>query len=192
MTELTTQPPEEQPRGGLDIPSIFLLLAVTAFVGVIGVQLARQNSPLVGQGDRAPDFTVTTFDEEEIALSEMRGQIVIVNFWASWCGPCIDEAPMLESVWQTYRDQDVLMLGITHADVSRDSLEFIERYGITYPNAPDPGARIYDTYNAQGVPETFIVGPDGRVAWALYGPLSESTMPEFERTIESLLAEVGA
>lgn len=190
MTDTSQNPTAEthEPKaGGLSLSSIVLLIGVTAFVAVIGVQLARRNTPFLEAGQGAPNFTVTSFDGETYTLNELRGKVVVVNFWASWCGPCEDEAPMLEALWQEYKDKDFLLLGITHSDVERDSLRFIADYQITYPNAPDPGGRIYDLYNLTGVPESFVIAPDGSLAYVLHGPISPTTTPQFFETIAQLM-----
>ncbi len=187
MTE--TSPPQAatKPSPGLDLPSIALIAAVVIFVGVIGWQFARQNAAPPSSGNNAPNFAVTTFDGEEISLDDLAGNVVVVNFWASWCVPCEDEAPILQETWEEYQDENFVLLGITHADIRRDSLEFVDEYGLTYPNAPDPASRIYDEYGLTGVPETFIIAPDGTLAYTLRGPLSDTTTPEFFSTLDELV-----
>jgi len=151
------------PRRGLSLGSIVLLAGILMVVIVVGVALlrAKQGQPTSGQ---APDFTVTTFDGETIRLSELRGRPVVVNFWASWCGPCRDEAPRFQSIWERYRDQGVMILGITYVDDENDSRAFMAEYGVTYPNAPDVGTVISEElYFIQGVPETFVIDQAGNV-----------------------------
>jgi cytochrome c biogenesis protein CcmG/thiol:disulfide interchange protein DsbE len=151
------------PRRRLSLGAIVLLAGVLTVVIVIGIALIRQQQGQPTSG-AAPDFTVTTFDGETIRLSDLRGQPVVVNFWASWCGPCHDEAALYQSLWERYRDQGVVFLGIAYADDESDSREFIEQYGITYPNAPDIGTVISkELYSIRGVPETFVIDQDGNV-----------------------------
>ncbi|HIP71854.1 MAG TPA: TlpA family protein disulfide reductase, partial [Anaerolineae bacterium] len=93
----------------------------------------------------APDFTLTSFDGETITLSELRGQVVIINFWASWCPPCREEAPYLEATWRKYKDQGVVFIGVDYVDTETAALAYIEEFDITYFNGPDVGTRIsYD------------------------------------------------
>ncbi|MFZ4814472.1 MAG: TlpA family protein disulfide reductase [Phototrophicaceae bacterium] len=185
MTEITAN--AEAPRVGLNAASLFFIFALTVFVAVIGWQFARRNEAVLNTGNDAPRFSVISFDGETFDLAELNGQPVFVNFWASWCAPCRDEAPILERLWQQYRDEGLLVLGITHSDIDRDSLAFINEFAISYPNAPDPAARIYDSYGLTGVPESFLIAPDGSLAYVLRGPLSESTLGGLTAAIEASL-----
>jgi cytochrome c biogenesis protein CcmG/thiol:disulfide interchange protein DsbE len=164
LSELEPQPAEPAARRrGLSLGSIVLLLGVLMVVIVVGIALlrAKQGQPTSGL---APDFTVTTFDGETIRLSDLRGRPVVINFWASWCGPCRDEAPRFQSVWERYRDQGVMILGITYVDDENESRAFMAEYGVTYPNAPDVGTVISEElYFIQGVPETFVIDQQGNV-----------------------------
>jgi len=173
-------------RGGLDLGSIVLIAGILAVIGVIGLQLAQRNETQPTSG-KAPDFTVTTFDGDEFTLSEQTGNIVIVNFWGSWCAPCRDEAPDLQAIHETYAEAGVIMFGITHIDEEDASLAFMEEFGITYPNAPDSRSEISDRYNIQGVPETFVIGADGEIVegGAFLMPVSEE---ELTTVIERELA----
>jgi len=184
---------EDQPvrKGGLDLGSIVLLIGILAVIGVMGLQLIRQNESQPLAGSNAPNFTVTTFAGEEFTLSEQEGNIVIVNFWGSWCAPCRDEAPHLQAIHERYQDLGIIMFGVTHIDEEAASLAFMEEFGITYPNAPDPRSEISDRYNIKGVPETFVVGRDGEIVdgGAFLMPVSEAQLIE---VIERELAAEGS
>jgi cytochrome c biogenesis protein CcmG/thiol:disulfide interchange protein DsbE len=138
---------------------------------VMGIGLVRS---FVAQPDTgaAPDFTITTFDGDSITLSAQRGKVVVINFWASWCVPCEQEAPDLEKTWEKYRDQGVLFIGVDYVDSEEKARAFIARYGITYPNGPDLRTEISDLYHIRGVPETFIVDRDGQIVFFAQEPLT--------------------
>ena len=110
--------------------------------------------------------------------------MVIVNFWASWCGPCRVEAPDLEKVSQKYSDRNVLMIGIAYTDTDTNARAFMDEYGMTYPNGPDLGTRISDRYNIQGVPETFVIDQEGNIVKFIMQPTSEH---ELSAIIDNLL-----
>src|SRR5690349_19378182 len=80
----------------------------------------------------APDFTLVSFDGQEIQLSDLRGKVVIINFWASWSGPCRIEAPIMQNIWQSYRDRDVIVIGVNSLDLDANALEFINEFSLTY------------------------------------------------------------
>lgn len=182
--DLLDEPQPQHRRRGISLGTILLLGAIVIAAGIVGLALARQRMTQPTAGP-APDFTVTTFDGEEITLADLRGQVVVVNFWASWCIPCKDEAPVLQAAWERYRDQGVVILGVAYVDTPSASLEFIDEFGITYPNAPDAGTRVSEAYHITGVPETFIIDRDGQIAEFVYAQVTESGLT---RTLDRLLA----
>jgi cytochrome c biogenesis protein CcmG/thiol:disulfide interchange protein DsbE len=96
-------------------------------------------------------------------LTDLRGQVVVINFWASWCLECRVEAAALERTWRDYRARGVTFVGIDWLDTEKEALEYIRRYGVTYPNGPDLRGRIGRTYYLTGVPETIIIDRQGRI-----------------------------
>lgn len=132
-------------------------------------------SPLVGRPAAA--FTLTAFDGTPLALDPLRGKVVVVNFWASWCNPaCYDEAPVLERAWRTYRDRGVVVVGIDMQDTAEAAREFIRRFELTFPNAPDPGGKVAVEYGVYGVPETFFVDRAGTIRAKHVGAVTDEVI----------------
>ena len=183
---LFEEPASQPARKGFSTGSIVLLVGIVVAAAVILLALVRQKQVQPESG-AAPDFTVKTYEGQQIALADLRGKVVVVNFWASWCVPCKVEAPFLQSVWERYRDQDVVILGIAYADLDADSLAFIEEFGITYPNAPDTGTRISDAYHITGVPETFVVDREGNISEFFFAQVNENNLiPVLDRLVGSV------
>jgi cytochrome c biogenesis protein CcmG/thiol:disulfide interchange protein DsbE len=134
-------------------------------------------SPLVGRS--APDFSLQTLNGTgAVQLSRFSGQVVVINFWASWCTECRVEHPALMAAWDRYRDQGVVVLGIAFGDRTTDSKAYLAELGGDWPQLADPGERTALAYGVYGVPETFVIGPDGRVAYkrvggVVYGDLTD-------------------
>ena len=144
-------------------------------------------SPLVGKP--ASSFKLTAFDGRPVALESLRGQVVIVNFWASWCYPaCYEEAPSLERAWKTYKDRGLMVVGVNYQDKDEPAKRFLTQFGHTFPNAPDPGSRVSVDYGVYGVPETYFIDKKGRVRFKQVGPVSDETL---KSQIERLLAEAA-
>lgn len=176
---------KNQPRR-IGAGTIILLVSMLIAGVIIAVQLYNQQKTQPVQGNQAPGFDFTTFDGESYTLSDFRGKVVVLNFWASWCAPCREEAPELEAAWQRYADSgDVVFLGIAYADNGPRSIAYLEEFEISYLNAPDLGTRISDLYRIQGVPETFIIDQNGIVAQFIYAGVNEEQLVNI---IEPLLA----
>jgi cytochrome c biogenesis protein CcmG, thiol:disulfide interchange protein DsbE len=144
-------------------------------------------SPLIGKP--ATPFTLATFSGDQISLDALRGRVVVVNFWASWCYPaCYEEAPALARAWETYRDRGVMMVGINVQDKVDPAKKFLAQFGHTFPNAPDPAGRVAVDFGVYGVPETFFIDRRGRVRFKQVGAVTDGI---FEREVEPLLAEKG-
>ncbi|OGO49757.1 MAG: hypothetical protein A2W37_09175 [Chloroflexi bacterium RBG_16_63_12] len=162
--------------------AVLLVVGLIALLGWGVVQAAT------GPRDSgmAPDFTLTGFDGRTVTLSQLRGQVVIVNFWASWCPPCREEAAYLERTWRKYEGKGVVFIGVDWVDTQKEALAYIKEFDITYLNGPDIGTRIAQAYRIQGVPETFYVDKTGRLRGVKIGPLSA---PELDNRIDELLNE---
>lgn len=138
----------------------------------------------------APDLVGTTIDGERFALADERGDIVVLNVWASWCAPCRAEAPILQQAYEEFTDQGVEFVGLDTRDSDASARTFIDRFGITYPNVVDPDGRLQllfaDSLPPQAIPSTIVIDRQGRVAARMLGAVSIS---ELRGVIEPLLAE---
>lgn len=147
-----------------------------------------------GGNPPAPDFTLERLDAEgDLTLSSLRGKGVVVNFWASWCIPCKDEAPLLEQAWQDNKERGLVILGVDSQDFRDDARSFMKRFGLTYPIVYDGKGSTLGKYGITGFPETFFVGRDGNLVDVhIVGGLdSEQNRERFEEGIELALASGG-
>jgi cytochrome c biogenesis protein CcmG/thiol:disulfide interchange protein DsbE len=142
-------------------------------------------SPLVGRPAAA--FALTSFDGAPMTLQTLRGKVVVLNFWASWCYPaCYEEAPVLERGWRAYRDRGVVVLGVDIQDKDEAGRKFIRDLSLTFPNAPDPTGKVSVDYGVYGVPETFFIDRQGRIRYKHVGAVTERL---FKEQADRLLAE---
>jgi cytochrome c biogenesis protein CcmG/thiol:disulfide interchange protein DsbE len=109
-------------------------------------------------------------------LSSYRGQVVVLNFFASWCAPCRQEASDLEQTWRDYQGQEVQFLGIAYKDAASKAQAFLDEFGVTYPSAAETGNRTARAYGVTGVPETFIVDQQGQLVHHFVGPITEEEL----------------
>jgi cytochrome c biogenesis protein CcmG/thiol:disulfide interchange protein DsbE len=173
-------------RSGIELrrlPLGYLLVATSLpliLLALLGLFLvARQPEPsgaLVGEP--APDFTLADLDGQPLRLEDLRGRPVIVNFWAHWCGPCVEEFPLLRDAAAAHAGDGLAIVGIVYRDRSEDARGFMARNGATWPAAMDPGERVADAYGILSVPETFFIGRDGTVVARQIGQLSAASLDE--------------
>ena len=161
--------------------------SIIAIVGIAVIFIAMlafgmKNAAVDRPDDTAPDFEMQFFNGYEwenqptASLSDYEGRPVVLNFWASWCVECRIKADLLENTWQDYRDAGVVFLGVAYIDVEPRSLEYLEEFNITYPNAPDLRSEISSKYDITGVPETFFIDQAGEVVHIQLGPVNETML----------------
>jgi DsbE subfamily thiol:disulfide oxidoreductase len=133
----------------------------------------------------APSFSLSSLaGRGDVTLSSFRGRVVVLNLWASWCGPCRREAPELQRVWTADRSRGVVVLGIDHEDTKAGGLGFRKRHGLTYPMASDPSGSVAASYTAVGVPATFVIDRAGRIRYRLLGQVSRGVLqPLLDRVL---------
>ena len=154
----------------------------------VGAPLSSSPSPR--EGFLAPNFTLDTLDGNKVALSDLRGKIVVVNIWATWCPPCRAETPALEKSYEQYKDSGVVILGVdsTNQDSLSDVTSFVQEYKLTYPILLDRDGRVGYLYQIKGLPSTFFINRRGVIRTVVVGgPMSETFI---RSKIEALLKEV--
>lgn len=150
------------------------MLAVLAIVGLLVYGLVSKGSSGVAVGDPAPRSALPRLEGNGTgSLAEYKGRWVLVNFWASWCGPCKEEAPTLDRFQRLHGGPDFTVLGIDSRDLSDDGKAFVRRYGLRYPQLRDGDGGVAHEYGTTGVPENFLIDPAGKVRLLVHGPVTE-------------------
>ncbi len=154
---------------------ILPIVAVLALLTLLAYGFTRDpreiTSPLIGKV--APPFTLTLFGGGRFDFETHRGKAVVVSFWASWCVPCREEAPLLEAAWRAYRDRGVVFVGVNVQDQEQAARAFIKEFGLSFPNGPDPEGRIAVDYGVYGIPELFFVDGNGQITYKHIGAIGK-------------------
>ena len=195
MTEEQSIPTSAPKRGVRLSTQIIIWVALLALLGLVGLGLKKAQNPIISVGSQVPNFPLTMFEgysyqgASEVNFTDLQGKVVVINFWASWCKPCEQEAAELEEAWRSYADNsDVVFLGIAWTDTPDNSRAYLKRFEITYPNGPDLGSRISSIFNRNlGVPETYFVDRQGVLRSIKIGPFT--SVNEIQASINPLLAE---
>ena len=155
-----------------------------------GIAVAGGAAVAVPEDRVAPDFELPSLQTgDPVALRDYRGRVVVLNFWASWCAPCRREAPALQRTSDAYADLGVRFIGVDHVDDRAAALRFVAEFDITYPSVFDPGGELAVDYGLIGLPTTFVVGRDGRIALRFVGYVDE---PSLSRALDEVLGPDGA
>ena len=126
--------------------------------------------------DAYSDFQITTLDGRELRLSDLRGSIVMVDFWSSWCPPCRAEASVLAEAYERWSELGVEFVGVSIWDNEEDVADFIKRHNITYPNGIDEDGSIAVEFGVKGIPEKFFVNPQGEIVRKINGPNTSQSL----------------
>jgi cytochrome c biogenesis protein CcmG, thiol:disulfide interchange protein DsbE len=167
--------------------ALLFILLLWALLTEEGGDLANRAND--GQLPAAPEFVLERLDEEgELDSASLAGKAVVVNFWASWCTPCKEEAPFLEQLWRENRSRGLVVVGYDAKDFRRDARRFAQRFGLTFPLVFDGPGETLDEWGVTGFPETFVVDREGRVVRAFVGDvISEESKRELRSAIERAL-----
>jgi cytochrome c biogenesis protein CcmG, thiol:disulfide interchange protein DsbE len=188
MTELQLDRPAPEPapeaaparKGAVRAWQAVFVLILLAFVILLAVRLIQTNQSEHRAAGEAPPFTFTTFEGETISLEDLRGKGVVLNFWASWCAPCREEAALLEEAWRREQDNGVIFLGLDYLDQEPAAKAYLAEFDITYPNGPDLQSAAARRYGIKGVPETFFIDAEGKITDMVIGPIvSPGKMEEY-------------
>ena len=145
------------------VGQVAAVAVVAALLGLLGWKLTQDESAVTSQLDKggsptAPAFTLERLDGKgDLALESLRGKAIVLNFWASWCGPCKDETPLLQQGWKRWQGKDVVFVGVDVKDFRGDAKDFLARYGVT------------------GFPETYFIDGVGRVRYRIAGPVADAS-----------------
>ena len=165
-----------------------LLLIFVVFFCLLAVSLSRSGNMSGGMGVNssfgevqikrmpAPDFSIELFDDSQIRLSDLKGKIVVLDFWSSWCSPCRKEAQVLSDIYLEYRDKGVEFIGISIWDRKKDALKHIDEFKVEYPSGPDSKGDILVDYGVTGIPEKIFIDQNGNKLKKFTGPATKDEL----------------
>jgi len=165
---------------------IIIIFLIAMFVLAI-LFLQRGKITKIKSGSKAPNFTATDINGNKISLSDYKGKVVLVNFWATWCSPCKEEIPQLNKLYKIMQNRDFVILAIAEDNKSSNELKaFIKKYEMPFTVLTDPGRVIAGYYRLSGVPETFLIDKNGKLIYKFIGP-KDWTGEELSEIFEKLI-----
>lgn len=193
MSETNTTDEAPSRRRGLPIwIQVIVWIVLLGLLAMAAFGLTKLQQGSVKSGESIPNFTLHFFDgyehqgKKEISMADLKGKVVVLNFWASWCIPCEQEAAPLEAAWKHYSDSDkVVFIGVDYVDTETQARGYLTKFGVSYPNAPDLQTRISPLFRISGVPETYVVDQNGKLAASQIGPFT--TEEQIRALIDPLL-----
>ena len=188
MQSEAEQKPQKDARRLPASVMVVAFVVLLGFLGLIAWGLNRAQSGPITVGQQVPPFQMTTFDGETISTKDYSNKVILVNFWASWCKPCEQEALDMQKAWEYYQPGgEVLFVGLDYVDTEPEALEFLNRFGITYPNGPDLRTTVSQMFRILGVPETYVINSKGELVFVKKGPFL--SFSEIQGVIEQALAQ---
>jgi cytochrome c biogenesis protein CcmG, thiol:disulfide interchange protein DsbE len=192
MTESTNTAPT---RRGVPLwAQILVWVFLVGLLAVVAMGLNRAQQGTVQPGQVIDNFKLPLYSgyemdgKGELHLADLRGKIVVINFWASWCKPCEQEAAELQQAWQEYEPTgQVIFLGVDYVDTEPDARVYLKKFGITFPNGPDLATRISQYFRIKGVPETYFVDQEGVLQYVQVGPFT--SIQQIRNIIDPMLTE---
>ncbi len=188
--------PSEKVKQGVPLwAQVMIWTGLLGLLVILGIGLVRAQQGTVQRGDRIPgDLMLTLYQgyeyngQSQVSLGELHGKVVLINFWASWCKPCEQEAAELQQAWEYYQPTgEVVFLGVDYVDTEPDARIYLKKFNITYPNGPDLGTRFAQRFRIKGVPETYIIDRRGVVQYVKVGPFR--SVEEIQMVIDRILAQ---
>ena len=183
------------PVGRRGLVILAVAVPVFAFLGILtwallttgpargGLAVNNDVVELDVDSEPAPEFTVALYGGGELSSAALRGQVVMLDFWASWCPPCREEAPVLAQVYEEYRGRGVEFVGFNLWDNAGDAELFLQQQGHEYPNGVDEEGKIAISYGVRGIPEKFFLTRDGRIARKFSGPMTADLLRQILDTL---------
>jgi cytochrome c biogenesis protein CcmG/thiol:disulfide interchange protein DsbE len=191
MTDSTIAAPAR--RRGVPVWAQVIIWAVlVGLLVLVAIALRRSQQGTVQPGDKIPDFSLPLFSgyelngSSQVDLASLHGKVVMINFWASWCKPCEQEAADLRTAWDYYKDSGkVVFLGIDYVDTEPEARAYLQKFGIVYANGPDMGTKVSQLFRIKGVPETYFLDQQGVLRHVQVGPFT--SVDDIKAVIDPML-----
>jgi cytochrome c biogenesis protein CcmG, thiol:disulfide interchange protein DsbE len=190
-----TDSPIAAPASRRGVPlwaQVVIWIVLVGLLVLVAVTLNQRQKGTVQPGDKIPSFSMPLFSGYElngstqVNLTDLRGKVVMLNFWASWCKPCEQEAADLRSAWDYYKDTGkVVFIGVDYVDTEPQARAYLEKFGIKYANGPDLGTKVSQLFRIKGVPETYFLDPEGILRHVQVGPFT--SVDEIKSIIDPML-----